>query len=431
MLISEKLLAFVWQYRLFKATNLHTTKGDTLQILHSGREQTDAGPDFFDARINLNGTLWAGCVEIHVKSSDWLRHRHQHDPAYQNVILHVVYEHDLAENSENVFLNNLPVLELKPLLNATLIARYNTLKEQKDFVPCAAFLTETTSLDWQIFTDKLIVARLEDKAMQISQTLADTQQDWEKVFWLKLGAAMGAKVNAPAFEMLCRITPLEIVRKIADDLPSLEALLLGQAGFLEKNYEDAYFQQLQQTYRHLQERFQLQPMNNAMWKFLRMRPANFPSIRIAQFAALWHREPQLLQTVLACQNLSELQSCFQVAASDYWNTHYLPDKLSKNTVKTLGNDMLHSLLINTLVPFIFIYGKYQYKNQYEDLAFSLLEEIPPEHNRIVAQWKQWQQIPTKNAQHTQALLHLYKHYCAEFRCLSCNIGYKLLKQSEL
>lgn len=420
----ESFLHFLWRWRRFDAQNLTTTDGQALEILHPGEWNDHAGPDFFNARLRIGDTTWAGNVEMHLRASEWLAHRHSDDAAYDNVVLHVVFEDDqpIARASGE----RIPCLELKGRIPAKILENYQRLEHERAWIPCQSFfknIPDIVRLNW---LDRLLVERLEQKTAAVAEMLAATENHWEEAFYRLLARNFGLKVNAEPFEALARSLPLLTLAKHKNDLKQVEALLFGQAGFLEETFKDEWPKALAQEYKFLKHKYDLAPMAASQWKFLRLRPANFPTVRLAQFAALVHQSAHLFSKILEAKNLRELENLFDVQPGDYWLTHFQFDKPSVKRPKHLGRDFVHLLIINAIAPFLFHYGKTREQEEFQKRALRLLEELPPEANAIVDGWADLG-VSAKNAYQTQALIHLKTRYCDAKRCLECAIGNAILK----
>jgi hypothetical protein len=421
----EDFLHFLWRWKRFDGNGLQTTTGEALEILHPGELNTDAGPDFFNAKIRIGETLWAGNVEIHLKSSDWMLHQHQDNGSYQNVILHVVLNED-----QKVFRNNdgepIPTLELKDRVSLPLYNKYQQLVLEKEQIPCHAFykdIPEILRLNW---LDRLLVERLEQKTEQIAIFLENTNQSWEETFYIALARNFGLKVNAMPFELLAKSLSLHILSKYKNSLFQIEALLFGQAGLLDASLNDEYAQKLRKEYLFLAQKHQLTPINPDLWRFLRLRPVNFSTVRLAQFAQLIFQSVHLFSKILEAKTVRELEHLFDAGVSEYWETHYVFDKKSAKRTKNTGKEFVQLLLINTIVPFLFHYGKSKSLPDFQDKALFFLENLPAEVNAILDKWIEIGAKP-RNAYHTQAFLTLTNQYCKEKRCLECAMGNAILR----
>lgn len=420
----ESFLHFLWQWRRFDARDLRSTEGQPLRIERQGIKNTHAGPDFFNAQVWIDNTRWAGNVELHVRSSEWHAHGHSDDPAYDNVVLHVVLDEDrpvVRQNGERI-----PCLELKGRIPEHLTLIWQQLEHERQQIPCADFFLKAPHIIRFNWLDRLLIERLEQKTLVIAQILERHQRHWEAAFYELLARNFGLKVNAEPFETLARQLPLNIVARHKNNLMQVEALVFGQAGLLEGEWADEYPKNLAREYRHLRRKFNLTPMEAAQWKFLRLRPANFPTVRLAQFAALLHRSVNLFSKTIEMNNLRDLEHLFDVEISDYWLTHFRFEKASAKRPKRLGRDFLHLLFINTIVPFLFYYGKENARDDLQKRALEWLEHLPPETNAILDDWANLGQT-ARNAYQSQALIHLKTHYCDHRRCLECAIGNSILK----
>lgn len=414
----EALLQFIWQFQYFNRSALQTVQGEAVQVLHPGMLNRDQGPDFTAAKVRIGDTLLAGSVELHLKTSDWLRHRHEDDPQYKNVILHVVYENDKK-------VNDLPVLELQPRISNLLLEQYRDLMKNTGFIPCQRSIGQVKPLVWLAWKERLLVERLSRKAGHILQLVEQSKQHWEEVFWWMLARTFGMKVNADAFEAVARTVPVTILAKHKHQLIQLEALLLGQAGLLIGNFEEEYPRLLQREYGFLNSKYKLAPMHQPVI-FLRMRPVNFPSLRLAQLASLVHASAHLFSKILEASELNELRACFHITANDYWHYHYRLDQHSGYKEKRLGTMMIDHIFINTVVPVLFAYGLYHKNQSVRDKALQWLQQLRPETNQIIKRFAA-ANIFTASAYDSQALIELKNEYCTHKKCLSCAVGNALLK----
>ena len=427
----EEFLYYIWENRLTDKA-LQTTEGEAIEIVATGYRNIDSGPDFLEAKIQIGDKLWAGHVEIHVKTSDWNRHGHQTDKAYKNVILHVVYENDVQ-------VNEIPTLELKGHFDESLFTQYQKLISSKNWIPCEKSISKVpvfTCLSW---LDRIAVERLESKSETVTKILEANQFDWEDALYKLLMRYFGLKVNNEAFEYLAAILPFKTLLKHADNLLQLEAMLFGCAGFLEDDFMEEYPSLLKREFAVMKAKFNLLTMPAERWKFMRMRPSNFPTIRLAQMAQLIHKNGCLFSKIREAKDTAEVKALFDVAASEYWETHYRfetrllnpPDPLkrgshgSRKTQKHLGDTTADVLIINAVAPLLFCYGKLHKDETVCDTAMQFLEETEAEDNAIIRHYAQCG-IKAENAMQTQALLHLYSYFCKRKRCLECRIGNVLL-----
>ncbi|MCQ2335232.1 MAG: DUF2851 family protein [Paludibacteraceae bacterium] len=431
----ELLLHYIWQSGLFRTLPQHTTDGRRVEVLEVGKHNLDAGPDFFSATIRIDGMTWTGNVEIHVKSSDWVRHGHQHDAAYDNVILHVVKQADrdvFNSKGETLVQCELQYPDDPDLLKNMLSDRTSVCSQKLLGNP------ELISSDWQLL---LLRDRMMKKNAAVTQLLMLYQNAWDQAFYVTLAHNFGFHTNGLPFELLAKQTPLACLQKHRNSLFQIEAILFGQSGLLTAEIaRDEYARRLWKEYCFLQKKFGLQPISGAMWKMLRMRPQNFPHVRIAQFAALLHRSEFLLSQLLMLNDPKQIRPLFDVQVSDYWQQHYhfgddeldvqkskkddaLQGNLSSN-MGNLGRSAVDILIINSVVPYQYAWGKAHLNKQMQDDALQLLRSISAEKNSIVAQWKLLG-IPVRTAADSQALIHLYQEYCMRQRCLSCDVGYQI------
>ena len=419
----EEFLHYIWENRRFRNENLQTTSGENLQIIHPGRRNSDAGPDFFNAKIKIGETLWVGNVEIHCKASDWNKHRHQYDKAYDNVVLHVVENADAEISRTNGEI--IPALVLR--YPEALAQNYRRLLDAKSWIPCEESFHKIDPIVLQLGFNRLMIERLESKTDEILSRLEQNRNDWNQTFYQMLCRMFGFKVNAIPFEMLAKSLPVGILGKHRNSLFQLEALLFGNAGLLNNQLlGDDYFLQLRKEYSFLYKKYKLKPVESHLWKFLRLRPVNFPTIRIAQLAALLHKTDILFSKILETESIESLMQLFKVRASAYWDSHYNFNKVSKrDSPKELGSNAAQTLIINVVIPFLFVYGEKQNKAWLKNRALDFLDQLPAETNAIVRKWENLG-IQSRSAFESQALLQLKNHYCEAKKCLNCHIGVKLV-----
>ena len=419
----EDFLHYLWRLQRYDRSDLRTTDNHDLEIVHQGTHNHDGGPDFLNARIRIGETLWAGNVELHLRSSDWLRHGHQHDAAYQNVILHVVLDADqIIEGPSG---QPIPTLELRQRVPTGILSIYQKLVHNEHWIPCQHHFHHVAEFTRNLWLDRLLVERLERKTEDIHSALEAEQQNWEKVFYHRLACNFGMKVNAEPFGRLARSLPLSVLAKHKNNLFQVQALLFGQAGMLERDFADDFPIALQKEYRFLRAKFHLQPIEAAAWKFMRMRPGNFPTIRIAQFARLIQQSSRLFGKVLDAEDRDAIHQLFRVELDSYWRERYIFDKPSDPRSKTLGKSAVDLIIINTIVPFLFHYARVRGDETYRDRAMQLLETLPPEQNRIIRGWARLG-VDADSAYRTQALIELKNEYCTPKRCTSCTIGNSIL-----
>lgn len=425
--MTEKFLHYLWSMKLLKNNFLQTESGEKIQIIHAGEYNTNAGPDFLNARIRIGDTLWAGNVEIHMKSSAWNAHRHQNDKAYDNIVLHVVYKNDQPVSREDG--STIPCLIVKHQFDTNIYANYQSLMGSNSWIPCERHLYKVPSIVLQQWLHRLQVERIEEKIQPILAALTENQHNWEETFYQFLATAFGARINAEPFLQLTRALPVKVLARHKNNLFQLEALLFGTAGFLEEKFADAYPNELKKEFSFLKKKYGLEPVKKHIWKFLRLRPANFPSIRIAQFAQLIYKSSHLFSKITESREISNLAPFFEVTASAYWDDHYRFDHTSISRQKSFGTTAISLLLINTVVPFLFLFGKYRDEDAYCERALDVLEHVPAEDNKILKNWS-LMGIQAANAFESQALLQLHNNYCKNFRCLDCAVGHKVLLQND-
>lgn len=428
MFINEDFLHYVWKFRLFERADLKTTAGDRLEISSVGMQNHNAGPDFSNARIQIADTTWAGNVEVHIKSSDWHRHHHTNDGAYRNVILHVVYKDDEPLNAPDG--RPIPTLVLNDRIPPDLFERYQRLMYgEKQFIPCEKSIHRVDDLTLKNWLTRVVVERLEKRSENVIQTLDRNRGDWDETFYQFLAANFGFKVNALPFELLARSIPQIILAKHKNNPLQIEALLFGQSGFLDEDFTDEYPQKLKAEYQFLKHKHNLQPIEKHLWKFMRMRPQNFPTIRLAQFAALITESNHLFAKVLDIKHTDDLRKLFnRLTVNEYWETHYRFDTPSKPAAKSLGTSSIDVLLLNTFVLFLFSYGMYTKQQYFISRAMKLLESLPAESNSIIDGFTAIG-VKTKSAFESQALLELKNNYCDHKKCLNCGVGIKILKSA--
>ncbi|HMK25894.1 MAG TPA: DUF2851 family protein [Chitinophagaceae bacterium] len=417
--MTERLLQFIWQFQYFNKSELVTDGGDPVQVIFPGQYNTNQGPDFSDAKIKIDKTTWAGSVELHIKTSDWNKHNHQGDKNYTNVILHVVWEDDGMKS-------NVPVTELKDRVSKILLQRYEELMNSSAFIPCEKSITTVRDITWKSWKDRLLAERLMRKAKTVETYLQQNNYHWEETFWWMLARNFGIKVNTDAFEAIARSVPLNMLGKHKNGVIQLEALLFGQAGLLGNKYKEDYPKLLWREYKFMKGKYKLRPVHQPIY-FLRMRPGNFPTIRLAQLAALVSESSHLFSKIKEAKNVKELQQWFDITANDYWHYHYRFDEITSFKKKNLGTTMIDNIIINTVVPVLFAYGTYHDENKYKDKALKWLEETGAETNSITKGFVKLG-IENKNSFDSQVLIELKTQYCDRKMCLDCGVGNFLLKE---
>ncbi|MNS37108.1 hypothetical protein D3C72_693100 [compost metagenome] len=423
--MKEDFLHYLWKFKKFDTLNLKTSNKEDILIGNVGQFLKVAGPDFFNAQIKIGNQKWAGNVEIHLKSSDWYVHHHERDAAYENVILHVVWEHDAeifrSDNTE------IPVLELKQYVDKEIINNYQSLVAQKSWIFCEKDLNtipEFTLVNW---LERLFFDRLERKSKSIYSLLEKTNQDWEAVLFCLLAKNFGLNTNGEIFFKIAQSIPFSIIRKESFEVENLEALIFGNAGLLDVDKEDIYFKDLKFRYFYLLHKYQLEKTIVEPVQFFKHRPDNFPTIRLSQLSNLYHVHQNLFSKIIMLRSVNSMYELFQVSAAPYWLTHYQFDKESPKKRKTLSQSFIDLIIINTIIPLQFAYAKSQGKEMDEDLI-GILNDVDPEKNSIMDKFNTFG-IQSKNAFESQSLLQLKNEYCDKSRCLECAIGIELLKNS--
>ncbi len=421
--MKENLLHHIWQFKKFNLSELHSTTGEKIEIIHSGHHNSDAGPDFTMAKILVDGWEWIGNIEIHSKSSDWLKHKHDLTSSYKNVILHVVYEED--EKIPTLNEKNVPTLELKSYLTEKLLTNYNFMENKPfSFIPCEKLFTNYTQKPAFSFSEKLYIDKLQEKCNRIFRLLEMKNNDWESVLAATLAYTFGLKVNAEAFEQLFLFLDYKIIRKLSANPFQLEALFLGLTHSLKN--EDEYSGLLEKEFSYLQSKYQLSCQNIEL-KYLRLRPANFPTIRLSQLADLLSQYQHLFSYVIGAKSIDQyLKILDEVKASSYWNTHYVLGKESHKSVeKKLSDSQKELIILNAFLPVKFAYSLSIGKSM-EDEIITIISELAAEKNSIIDNFKKLG-INFKSALDSQAFLNLYKNKCLNQQCLNCEIGYEILK----
>jgi len=424
--MTESFLHYIWQFQYFHKEELQTIDGDSLQIFQPGIQNVNAGPDFSDARIKIGALEWRGSVEIHIKASGWNDHHHSSDPAYEKVVLHVVFDNDKPIYRTDGTL--IPTLELKHRVEMTLWNRYKKLFTSVEAIPCSAAWPKVPDIIKFSMLDKAVMQRLEAKSVLVKTLLAESRNDWEETCFQLLCKNFGFKVNAEPMFQLAQLLPYKVLLKHLDKPVQIEALLLGQAGFLEKVKEDAYTKLLVREHRLLSTKYRLESkqMKIVQWRFLRLRPANFPTIRLAQLAALLSTEKNLFSKILECTKYNQLVNLLDIEQSEYWQFHYQLNKKSKTRVPSLGQSSIHNIMINTIVPLLVAYGQLQDDQSYVDRATEILQHLPAENNKITRQWLDLG-YKVKSSFDSQGLIEMYNNFCMKRRCLDCTIGAHIIK----
>jgi len=425
--MTEELIHFQWKYAHHQMKGLCTDSGDIVEVIDPGHHNHDSGPDFFNAKVKLGSTIWAGNVEIHVKASDWERHGHNTNPAYDSVVLHVVA------------INDGPTINSKGNRIATVTTGYPDKLEweylrlvgSNGWIPCDAKLKAIHEVELRVWLTSLCFERLQVKSDLVNEEVDSAKGSWEEAFYRSVARSFGLKVNGLPFHTLAKATPLRVLSRVRDNLMTIEAIMYGQAGMLaDPNHDESqYYQALVKEYRFQQQKNSLDPIPVHLWKFMRLRPVAFPTIRLAQFAMLIHRSSGLLSKVLEAKDYAAISGLLRVGCSDYWNNHYRFGRESKEHIKTLGDDTIRVIILNSIVPFMFAYGCARSNQNLKDKAMELLERIKPEANSVVQGFAKLG-VKADSALFSQALVQLKSQYCDSRKCLFCPVGVKILLKAK-
>lgn len=426
--MKEDFLHFLWKYKLFNTLELKTTEGEDLTVVKPGTHNFHSGPDFSNAQIQIGNKLWSGNVEIHIKSSDWYNHAHQHDDAYKNVVLHVVYEHD-----KEVFLTqegDLPVLELKSIIAPNYLEKYETLQKSRGWVPCANHFPEIEEIKIEQYLERLAVNRLQRKSTEVLRIYFECEKDWNETFYRWLARSYGFKINSDAFEELARRIPLKLIKKHSNSTLQIEALLFGQAGMLEKEFTEDYCTALKKEYTFLAKKYELKPMNAVAWKFSKTHPSNFPTKRIAQLAAFLCNEQGTFSKVLKVGKVTEIKKLLARSTSAYWRDHYRLGVVTRQKrTGAMGISSIENLIINSICTILYAYGRKSEDYSLIDKALRFLQVLPPEKNSIITKWKSIG-LEADSALSSQALIELKRENCEQKKCLTCLLGLEILRPNE-
>ncbi|GAA4816397.1 DUF2851 family protein [Litoribaculum gwangyangense] len=423
--MQEDFLHYIWKFKKFYPTNLKTQRHEAIEIVSVGEHNQNSGPDFFNAQVRIDNQLWAGNVEIHLKSSDWFLHNHEQDKAYDNVILHVVWDHDTE-----VFRKDntpIPTLEIKDFLDNHVLRNYEKLfSKQSKWINCENDFTEIDNFLLNNWLERLYFERLEQKSEVIKTLLSESKNDWEAMLFKMLAKNFGLKVNGESFFSLANSIDFSIIRKTQNTLQTLEALLFGQVGLLDEDIQEPYYLNLVKEYQFLKQKFKLENNQVLPLQFFRLRPTNFPTIRISQLASLYNKHQNLLSKIIETNTLEEFYKLFQVSTSSFWKTHYTFQKVSRPSSKTLTKSFVDLLLINTILPVKFCYAKHKGED-IDDLIVKMGAVIPSENNSVISAFNNLKKV-SNSALDSQALIQLKTNYCNKNRCLQCAIGNSLLNK---
>ena len=405
---------------------LRTTTGKPVEVIDAGLPNTNAGPDFFNAKLKIDGTLWGGNVEVHTVASDWMRHGHDKDVAYDNVILHVAETVDC----EVFRANGASVPQLQLSCPESIRRHYTELSHAEIYPPCYSILASLPKLTVHSWLSALQVERFEQKARVIAARLEHCNNHWEDVFFITLSRNFGFGLNGDAFEAWANHLPFRAIDKHRDNLFQVEAFFFGQAGLLDEELpdEDEYYRKLQKEFSYLQHKFELSaPMPATQWRFLRLRPGNFPHVRLAQLASLYYRERSLFSRIMEAETLEAVRKLLTVSTSPYWEEHFNLKKTSPRQEKQVGKNAQNLIVINTVIPFLYAYGLHKADEALCERATRFLESLKAEDNHIIRHWS-GAGLPVSTAADSQALLQLQKEYCDKKDCLRCRFGFEYLRQ---
>lgn len=424
-MIAEELLHFVWQFRLFNQLELYSTDDEQIKILQVGQSNEDAGPDFLFSQLTIDGREWRGHVEIHVDGGDWFAHGHHRDAAYNPVVLHVVYQ-----NPVPVFRADgtpVPCLDLAPLIPVRMLDRYRDIRQNLHWIPCEKHLPYVGDLPKIQTLQRMAVARLEQRYVEVQELLDETMGDWEHVLFLLLCRSFGTKVNAQPFLQWGKLIDLTLIRKYGKDIFKIEAMVFGQAGFLNDVPKESYVKELADEYNYLKTIHGLKELKVFEWKFMRMRPHNFPTFRLAQLAALYRQTPYLFGEVMQCKEVTDFRHLLMGASpSPFWETHFVLGKTSPKHTTGLSLSFIEHIAINALVPVLFSYGKHMGMERLQLRALAWLEQLRAEQNKITRKFDELS-LSAASAADSQGLIQLKQDYCNQRKCLQCSIGLSLFK----
>ena len=424
-MINEEFLHFVWKFQLFDFSNLQSAKQTSLQILKPGVHNHNSGPDFLNARVRIGDILWCGDVELHVKSSDWYAHNHQVDENYDTVILHVVYENDVEVKSRRG--EPIVCLELKDLIPEKYISEYDTLYHSISNLPCSYAIGSLDNLFWESYSERLLIERLESKMARVQDIFLAANKDYQECFYRLLAYALGLKINAEPMLSLAENTPLLLLQKHRPDRIKIEALLYGQSGLLQRKYVDDYPKKLQEEYQFYVEKYKLQSISPHQWKFFRLRPSSFPSLRISYLTDFVLKSAPIFDQLFNFQNIQSILPFFNLTLPNYWKEHYVFDKKVKTSNKNLGNATINLLFINAVLPFCFFYARQKSDESMMMRVVDSYRALKYEDNKIIRYYKEVG-LAVKSALKSQALIHLHKEYCIPRKCLNCRVFNQILKK---
>ncbi|HLN21624.1 MAG TPA: DUF2851 family protein [Bacteroidales bacterium] len=428
--MKEEFLHYLWKNCLFDSSCLKDNEGNTITVMHPGQYNHDSGPDFFDARIVIGDTLWAGNVEIHNQASQFILHGHHKDPAYDNVILHVV-----AANDKSVFNSRgVEILTIELKFSEALYESYLDLVNNPCIIACQDHLSEVDHFMVRQWLSVVSIERMERKTFHVGKLIEETGNDWEEVLYRMICRYFGFRINSEPFERLSRVLPSRIIHKHSDPF-QVEALLFGAAGMLEEGLfpgalKDQYYKDLIKEFKILSSKYGIVPLHGWIWKFSRLRPVNFPTVRISQLASMLSASGGLFSRILECDCVDRLKKLLEVPASSYWRDHYLFGKQSRITSRNTGDQATGLLIINAIIPVMFVFGKLRGRQELCERAVELLEKLEPESNKIIMEWNN-AGIQPGSAFMSQALIELRNEYCSKRKCIECRIGNYLISKGKL
>jgi hypothetical protein len=419
--MNERLLQYAWQFQVYNTRELRTTKGEIIKIVKPGTFNLHQGPDFLDARISIDGHLLAGNVEIHVLSSDWIRHGHEDDINYQNLVLHVVWQDDLPRKRVAAF----PTLELEGRIPLRVVERYARWQRGPEKIVCGGQISGVRLITWSKWKERLIIERLHYKSAMLQEWLQSNNFHWEETLWWVIARSFGLVVNADAFSVVARSIPWNVLKRHSSHVLQVEAFLFGQAGLINANLQDHYARRLWEEFNYLKNKYGL-PECEVRMHFLRMRPAGFPTRRIAQLAMFVHRFSGTLVNMLDIDDIGSIKKMFDVKPSEYWDHHYIFDVSVAHQLQEPGKDVVNAILINGVIPFMYLYGQHINNRSLVEKAFRWLGQLPAEHNSVTRDFERFG-VSSSSAIDTQALVQLRAKYCEQRRCLDCSVGHEILK----
>jgi len=419
--MTERLLQYIWQFQYFNKNDLITTTGEELLIIHPGIYNTHQGPDFNEGRIRIGENIWVGNIELHVDASDWHRHQHSNDKNYRNVILHVVWKNDDIDPEHNI-----PTLILEDRVPKILLQQYFSWMKENYFIPCESSAGNAGDLVWTGWKERLMIERLERKSRQVLELLKKNNFHWEETLWWMISRNFGLYVNADAFAEMASSIPYNLISKHRIQIHQLEALMFGQAGLLDAEFAEKYPSMLKKEYLFLQRKYNLEKIH-APVHFLRMRPACFPTIRLAQLAMLFHSTGNMFSSILHMETIIKVKMMLNITANDYWHYHFRFGEATVYQPKTLGGEMINNILMNTVATILFTYGKYHIEPTYQQKAVEWMSQLPAEKNSVMTKFRSIG-VTSRNASDSQSLIELKSQYCDHKRCLDCAIANAVLKK---